>query len=576
MEEKKMKKYENLEQLTKENFIARPFKRLAYFLRPEKIILDKEQYCYVINKKSGEIPTQEGPCRRVLAYDEQLLGSIEDKIIVPEHSFCVIKNPIDEGTQEIQHGKREIRVGPKLFPLYPGEELEQIRSEYVLTKYDGLLIKTLTSFDGHNAGDEFLVIGPKTYIPTKNEKIVKEVRGTPLSDTDGIYVQNKDTGDARLVKGTEEETIYFLQPNEQLFQKDLTKDELAGLGLIEQGSSYGVRVLTRQAANDSYLRDNSIALVLELEDNEVIYIFDGSDTRIEKGPKTTFLEPYERPKVLNLSGGKPIEQNALKVALLKLGPDFIYDQITVRTRDNAQLRVDVTYKWRFDLTDDNLKKAFNIEDFVGYAAETLSSEIRSVAAQYDFEEFHAKSIEYIKTAVFGEGDSSRIFEENGLKIFGIDITSIAPEDPNIAEKLHQAIKQNMDIYCNKLVLKATLEAERQEVEGQMKIEKERKKLIQSQNVSKRLEATEEARIDAESRKIAAESEAEAIKIKADAEIEAEKRKLNTIINELNQEGARNYLDLQRAEVFSNAEKLVIVPTDSKIVLPYVKDPFEEE
>ena len=600
----------NLEQIASENIITRPFKQMIYGLNPQRIVLDQEKYAHVINEKTGEVETIEGPARRKLGYDERLVGGIQEKLVLDENDYVhiqdsqsgnvetvvgpkkkslrhnetitlgpeakyvlnenqyvVIDNPLIENKQHF--GDREVRKGPVKFALHHGEIPGNVENEKVLTKYDGLKVKVISDFDGHKAGNEILVVGPQTYVPSKHERILGNVVGIPLSDTEGIYVQNKDTGDARLVAGLEEETIYFVQPNEQLFKKDLTLDELAALGLKEQQGAHGVRILTRQAANSSFLNNNSNALVLELEDNEIVQIFDGSDSRIEKGPKTTFLGPYERPKVLNLSGGKPIQQGALKVALLKQGPDFIYDQITVRTNDNAQLKVDLSYKWKFDLADDELHKAFSIDDFVGYAAETLSSEIRAVAAKHDFEDFHGSALSYITTKLFGEGKNTRRFDENGLVILGVDVTGITPEDPKIAQKLHQAIEKNMDIYCDKLILKATLESERQKVEGQLGIVGERKKLIEAENENERLSTVEKARITVEAARIKAEGEAEALEIRSKAETEAEKIALETVIGQVG--GPDNYIALQRVKVFEGTEKLVVVPTDSKLVLPHDKN-----
>jgi major vault protein len=551
-----------------ENVLARPFRRLWYQLAPARVVLDQEQYCHLLDIKTGKTTLIKGPVKRNLNYDERLIQT-KSQIVVPEKHFCIIKNPYIDGV--VHYGLRQVRVGPITFALHPGEEIEQrVTKEYVLTRYDGLLIKVLEDFSSsagvnqveHHAGDEFLVIGPKTYIPSKHEQVLRVIKAISLSDTDGIYVQNKDTGDVSTIKGPAD---YFLKPNEKRWRKELTDDELSGVGLKTQDSSR-VRVLTRQAANTSFLSDPSNALVLELEEKEVVQLYDGSESRIELGPQTVFVGPYERPKVLTLSGGKPIRPNVLKVGLLKLGPDFIYDRIKVRTKDNAQIVVDVTYKWRF--TGHELKDAFSIDDFVGYAAETLSSDIRSVVAKHNFEDLHANSLQYAKDAIFGKDKSSRIFEENGLEIFGIDITSIVPEDPKIAEKLHEAIKHNMDVYCRKIVLQATLEAERQEIEGKKKIEAERGDLIDAQAANYRKEVTERAHSDAAKDKIRAESRAGNARIEGAAERECEKQRLDAVLESLSVKSAPIYLELEKAHVFKNTEKLVIVPSKSKLVLPF--------
>ncbi len=560
----------SLESVLEENVILRPLRMALYAFKPRKVILDAQHYCQLMDRKTGASYALEGPIRRGLSYDESVIGEAAKKIVLDEQSYAVIKNPFDNAVKKITYGEREVRVGPQTFSLHPGEEIEGISKVHALTKYDGLVVKTASSGSGRAIGEEFVVKGPARFIPSKHERIIREIRGIPLSDTEGIYIQNRDTGEVRLVTGKSEEQIYFLEANESPYNKELTHDELAGIGLLEQKSGNGVRILTRQAANSSYLRDKSRALVLELEENEVVQIYDGSEIRIERGPKTTFLGPYERPKVLTLSGGRPVQDGVLKVALLKLGPDFIYDRIPVRTKDNAQLSVDVTYKWRFNLEERDLRRAFGIEDFVGYTAETLSSEIRAVAAQYNFEEFHAQSLEHIRRAIFGSNPVRR-FEENGLEIFGIDVTDISPEDDEIADKLHEAIKQNMNVYCNKIVHHAQFEAEREEVENKMRIANKRKALIAKEIENERTKVVEQARIQAEQKRIGTDSEIDSYTRKQEAEGKAERERLQVYTEGLARAGGQEYLELQRIESLAGAEKLIVVPTDSKIVLPFVKN-----
>ena len=536
----------------------------------QKFILQDEDYIHVKDKKTGRIELIEGPARRIVKYHEEVVGDVKKKLVLPENHYCLILNPFSEKEGNLKRGEREVRVGPQTFALHYEEKLEvNITPEHVLTKYDGLLIKAKSDFKEQKAGDKFVVKGPKRYIPSKYEEVLEKIEAIPLSDTDGIYVQNEDTGEVDLVKGPKD---YFLAPNEKLWKKVLTDSEKQGLGLLVQNGGNGIRVLTRQAANTSFLEDSSNALVLELEDNEVVFLYDGSKSRIVQGPETIFIGPYERPKVLSLSGGKPVKQDAIKVALVKLGPDFIYDQVNVRTKDNAKLELDVTYKWRFDVVKDNIKKVFSIEDFIGYAAETLSSEIRSVAAEHDFEDFHEKSLEYITSKIFN-GKNSRVFEENGFTISGIDIKRINPEDKEIAHKLNEAIKHNMDIYCEKLVLTANLESERQQVEAKHRIEKEKEKLIAAQTNNEKLLIVGKAINSAEASKINAESEAEFLRIVNDAKIEAKKKELATdneaerqrlhyVVSELG--SSKEYIELKRTEALNNVQK-VIVPENSKFI-----------
>ena len=86
----------------------------------------------------------------------------------------------------------------------------------------------------------------------------------------------------------------------------------------------------------------------------------------------------------------------------------------------------------------------------------------------------------------------------------------------------------------------------------------------------RKETIERARSDAAQAKIRAESKAETVRIEGTAETENEKQKLDAILGSLNTQAAVVYLELEKARTFRNTEKLVVVPSDSKLVLPFGK------
>jgi major vault protein len=317
-------------------------------------------------------------------------------------------------------------------------------------------------------------------------------------------------------------------------------------------------------------------VVIELEDNEVISLFDGDKRRVEFGPQKIFLAPHERPKVLFISGGVPVRPNMLCIAKLSLGPDFIRDRLSVRTKDNATLELEITFRWRFQVDTEHPEKLFALKDFVGFAAQTLSSEIREAAAKHTFEEFHSGAATIAKQAVFGKEATSRLFETNGLEIFGIDVEGITPEDEEIARKLTDAIKSNVDIFTRRQNEEAELESERRLIEGRAKNEAERTALLELElgNEDKKILGAAKTRSAALC--LEAEAEAEATRIRAESELEAERQKLevrNTAERERLQaktavlagEGGQRLIELERAKALSATDKLVI-PTDSKLVL----------
>ncbi|MDP3771536.1 MAG: hypothetical protein Q8R16_04500, partial [bacterium] len=169
-----------------------------------------------------------------------------------------------------------------------------------------------------------------------------------------------------------------------------------------------------------------------------------------------------------------------------------------------------------------------------------------------------------KQAVFGAA-GKRVFEENLLTVFGVDVEAITPEDPEIKKKLADAIKTNVDIYTKRVQEVATLESERRVIEGRAKNEAARKDLIEQEIANARRKEVAGAETEKESARVRAEGEAAAATIRATAEREAEVERLKAVATELATDGGRAYIELERARILRATDK-VIVPTDSKLVL----------
>jgi len=548
------------------------------------ILLSRFQFCHVQDRNTGKFTLHEGPNRLQLESHESLVGTW-DKIRVNDGQFAVVWNPFDPKTGDIVEGECEIRTGPCVFSLHPGEKLQddKVKNEFVLTERDALLVKADKDVphpieEGATlmAGSEFLIRGPRRFVPRKHLRIVAEREALSLAENEGVFVQNNDTGEVRLVRGPVD---LLLAHNEDLWDKRLTDEELEALGLKVQNIGKESRALASAARPRS--KDHE-AVVVTLEDNEVICLFDGDKTRVEFGPKTVFLEPGERPKVLFISGGVPVRPNVLRLAKLGLGPDFIRDQLTVRTSDNATLVLEVNFRWRFTVDREHPEKLFALKDFVGFTAQTLSSEIREAAARKTFEEFHAKAAEFVKQAIFGDGQK-RLFAENGLEIIGVDIESISHEDKEIQKNLTDAIRTNVQIVTHRAQEEAQLASERRLIEGKAKNEAARETLVKLQIANERTIALAqaetakqatvlqaEAEAQAEKIQIAtilerARAEAEAIELRGQAEAKAEEGRIKAIVDNLNSEGGQRFVELERARALKATDKLVI-PTDSKIFL----------
>jgi len=160
------------------------------------------------------------------------------------------------------------------------------------------------------------------------------------------------------------------------------------------------------------------------------------------------LQPDEIFTVLNISGGRPKVENAIKLFSLMLGPDFMTDVVVVETSDHATIEIELAYGWHFEYNrenpdhPDNLK-LFSIKDFVGNACKSISSRVRGAISSVSYDEFHHKSSVILKQAVFGldkktgEVRESLTFNSNNLVLRSCDIKSQRPVDKDIEAKLKQ-------------------------------------------------------------------------------------------------------------------------------------------
>ena len=98
---------------------------------------------------------------------------------------------------------------------------------------------------------------------------------------------------------------YIPETNEELYQKQLTPAEYAALEIPENPSS---RAITIQ------VQKNEVICVVDHAKNTEKYIF---------GPVSYILKENEGLKVLSLSMGVPKIEDRAKIAVLRLGPDFM-------------------------------------------------------------------------------------------------------------------------------------------------------------------------------------------------------------------------------------------------------------
>jgi major vault protein len=172
------------------------------------------RYIHVLNNNSNLTRLEKGPMTFIRKEHETVIAGPLDMVRLPTRTFCVIQNPVvldapvkgnpvltDFGQVKINHGETETRTYddyPDPFPLYPGEEMVGKVEKYVVVgKNQAIKLVALKDFKDAEgkvnrvAGDEWLIIGPVTYIPRVEAEIVASINAEVIKNNTALKLRAK-------------------------------------------------------------------------------------------------------------------------------------------------------------------------------------------------------------------------------------------------------------------------------------------------------------------------------------------------------------------------------------------------
>lgn len=167
---------------------------VSYCVHPLSVPRLRPDHPSVLNTNTNVTSVICGPRTFTRQDHEKLVYGPEPMITVPPSSYVVIGDPVirdDDGAPlQDEHGQFRLRFGdseirmvdkwPDPFPLYPGEsQVGTVRALRVVDRNVTLRLRASRTFvepasDGgepvtREAGDEWLFVGPGTYIPRVGE-----------------------------------------------------------------------------------------------------------------------------------------------------------------------------------------------------------------------------------------------------------------------------------------------------------------------------------------------------------------------------------------------------------------------
>lgn len=230
--------------------------------------------------------------------------------------------------------------------------------------------------------------GPAEYIPPVQVEIVETRKSIPLDENEGVYIQDKTTGQVTLYKGPQ---TYYLQANEHKWDKVMTDEQeelVATDGFVQSETDENGKTIYKKP-NIKARADKSRVIKFKVPHNSVVQLFNYKTSKMRHifGPDMIMLEPYEEFTVLNLSGDAPKVEGLIRTLAMELGPTTMRDRVEVETSDHAKLYLPLSYSWyyKYDKEDSaSVEKMFSIKDYTGTCCKSMASKIRGCASTIPF------------------------------------------------------------------------------------------------------------------------------------------------------------------------------------------------
>jgi major vault protein len=251
-----------------------------------------------------------------------------------------------------------------------------------------------------------------------------------------------------------------MEQKQQLRKKEATSKEVASDEFSRDNQHTPPRMLTLDTKYDG-------AVTIDLWTGYAVLIVSKTGTRkVVVGPQTYLLEYDENIEAVSLSTGTPkTEENLLKTVYLRVLYNKVSDVVKAETSDFCQVAINLSYRVNFE---GEPERWFNVENYVKFLTDHMRSVIRNAVKKYSVMDFYAKGIDILRDVILGVATESvkrpgRLFSENGMKIYDVEILEIDLADSGIEGLLVSAqqdvVKQNLKILAEQRRLDFTQQNE---------------------------------------------------------------------------------------------------------------------
>jgi major vault protein len=161
-----------------------------------------------------------------------------------------------------------------------------------------------------------------------------------------------------------------------------------------------------------------------------------------------------------------MERQTLKTVYLRVLHNKVSDIVEAESSDLCRVKIHLSYRVNFEGDSD---RWFNVENYVRFLCDHTRSILRHAIKQQGVETFYANAARIIRDTVLGPAEEERrrpgrLFEENGMRIYDVEVLDVTIGDEVIAKLLvqaqHTTVQQTLEVAAQKRSLEASQEKER--------------------------------------------------------------------------------------------------------------------
>ena len=356
------------------------------------------------------------------------------------------------------------------------------RKAYTLGPAEYLRVRNTLTGELHNE------IEPKLYFPLAEEEIIEELDAIALQRGEYTRLLDEATGEIRVERG---ENIVYLSPTEEVItepQKGINVDDKTAVIVRDIPTGQQRLVIEKQVfipeSNEEVVTATKL---IQLEDHETIVIKerDGSYT-FRHGTDDTrafFLEPYTEIVCFWWSSGLYKDARSLKICRLDSRPKFMWYEFEVRTKDNVELCLGITFFWQIV---DVEKMIATTDDTTGDVCSHARSSIIQSISRVTLEDFLANFNATVESAVIGTEDP--FYDVRGVVLHAVEVRSITCKDPGTQQILNEIIRETTDRLNRLQKQESENEVRLRKIAGEIEAEQNRSELLELQRQHQRTEA----------------------------------------------------------------------------------------